>query len=327
MSFKIVYSDHLFEDLDLEREMFAEVDGEVIDGEATDTPLEELVRDADALVVMYHPVDAELISKMPKVKIINRSGIGYDIVDVKAATERGIYVTNIPDYCISEVADHAIAMMLAMQRKIVFYNERIKAGEWNLNAGWIMHRLEGQTLGLVAFGHIARAVCKRAKAFGMKVIAFDPYLNDTDILEGGAEPVHTLEELLVRSDVVSVHAPLTPETRGMIGEKELALMKRGSFIINVARGGIIEEKALLKYLEAGHIQGAGLDVFSHEPPLPGDPLPAHPLVVCTPHAAWNSAESELERRRKSAADVIRALKGEIPKYLVNREVLKVLGKE
>lgn len=327
MSYKIVYSDHLFENLDLEREMFAEVGGDVIDGEAIDAPLEELVRDADALVVMYHPVDAELISKMPKVKIINRSGIGYDIVDIKAATERGIYVTNIPDYCISEVADHAIAMMLAMQRKIVFYNERMKAGEWDLNAGWTMHRVEGQTLGLVAFGHIAKAVCKRAKAFGMSVIAFDPYLDDDEILEGGAEPVHTLEELLRRSDVVSVHTPLTPETRGMIGEKQLSMMKKGSFIINVARGGIIEEKALLKYLENGHIQGAGLDVFSHEPLLPGDPLVGHPLVICTPHAAWNSAESELERRRKTVADVIRTLKGEIPKYLVNREVLKVLGRE
>jgi D-3-phosphoglycerate dehydrogenase / 2-oxoglutarate reductase len=327
MSCKIVYSDHVFPNLDMEIEMFAEVNGEVVDGEAIDAPLEDLVKDADALVVMYHPVDAALISEMSKVKIINRSGIGFDIVDLKAATKKGIFVTNIPDYCISEVADHAMALMLAMQRKIVFYNERMKSGEWGLNEGWTMHRLDGQTLGLLAFGNIARAVCKRALAFGMKVITFDPYLTDQQITSGGAEPVHDLEELLTRLDVLSVHTPLTPETRGMIGRKQLAMMKRGSFVINVARGGIIDEAALLDALDEGHIQGAGVDVFTQEPLKPDNPLMRHPLVLSTPHAAWNSAESEIERRRKSVEDVIRVLKGEVPKYLVNREVLKVLGRE
>ena len=321
MTFKIVYSDHLFDNLDFEREILEEIDGEVIDGEVTETPLEELVKDADALVVMYRPVGADLMDLMPGCKIINRSGIGFDIVDLEAATERGIMVTNIPDYCIQEVADHAMAMILAIQRKIVFYNSRMKGGEWDLNQGYIMHRIENQTLGLVALGHIGRAVATRAKAFGMNVIAFDPYLSDEQIADGGAGPVQNLDDLLMNSDVISVHTPLTPETKGMIGEREISLMKENAIVINVARGGIIEEEALVKALDRGRIRGAGLDVFAHEPVDIYGPLIQHEKILCTPHAAWNSAESEIERRRKSAEDVVRALRGEVPKYLVNKKVL------
>jgi D-3-phosphoglycerate dehydrogenase len=321
MTFKIVYSDHLFENLDYEIGVFEEIDGKVVDGLATEAPLEEIVVDADALVVMYHPVNAALMDRMPKCKIINRSGIGFDIVDLDAATERGIYVTNIPDYCIQEVSDHAMAMMLALQRKIAFYDSRMKKGEWDLNQGWMMHRVEKQTLGLVAFGNIARAVCKKALAFGMNVIAYDPYLTEEQIIEGGAEPVHDLDVLLMNSDVISVHTPLTPETRGLIGEREISLMKENAVIINVARGGIVDEEALLTALEEKRIMGAGLDVFEKEPVDLLGPLVQHERLICTPHAAWNSIESEKERRQKSAEDVIRALQGEVPKYLVNRKVL------
>ncbi|HUV24933.1 MAG TPA: C-terminal binding protein [Methanomassiliicoccales archaeon] len=321
MTFKIVYSDHLFENLDYEIRVFEEIDGKVVDGVATEAPLEEIVADADALVVMYHPVDAALMDRMPKCKIINRSGIGFDIVDLDAATERGIYVTNIPDYCIPEVSDHAMAMILTLQRKIAFYNSRMKKGEWDLNQGWMMHRLENQTLGLVAFGNIARAVCKKALAFGMNVIAYDPYLTEEQIIEGGAEPVHDLDVLLMNSDVISVHTPLTPETRGLIGEREISLMKENAVIINVARGGIVDENALLNALEEKRIMGAGLDVFEKEPVDLLGPLVQHERLICTPHAAWNSIESEKERRQKSAEDVIRALQGKVPKYLVNRKVL------
>lgn len=321
MTFKIVYSDHLFDNLAYERRVFEEIDGIVIDGEEAEEPLESIVKDADALVVMYHPVNAELMDLMPKCKIINRSGIGFDIVDIEAATKRGIFVTNIPDYCIQEVADHAMSMILSFQRKIVFFNSRMKNGEWDLNQGWMMHRVENQTLGLVAFGHIAKAVCHRARSFGMNVVTYDPYLTDEEILQWGAEPVRDLDTLLMNSDVVSVHTPLNPETRGLIGEREISLMKENAILINVARGGIVDEEALLKALNEGRILGAGLDVFAKEPIDLYGPLIQHERVICTPHAAWNSAESEMERREKSAADVIRALQGEVPKYLVNKKVL------
>jgi len=322
MSFRIVYSDHLFESLDFERRMFEVIDGEPIDGEATDEPLRKLVGDADALVVMYHPVDADLMDLMPKCRVINRSGIGVDNIDLDAATERGIYVTNIPDYCIQEVSDHAMAMILALQRKIVFYNSHMKGGNRNPNDGWIMHRVENQTLGLVGFGNIARAVCGKAPAFGMKVIAYDPYLTHGQIQRGGAEPVNNLDELLMNSDVVSVHTPLTLDTRGLIGARELSMMKETAFIINVARGGIIDEEALLVALDEGRIVGAGLDVFASEPIDPGDPLVGHERVICTPHIAWNSVESEAERRRKSAEEVIQALQGKVPRYLINKDILE-----
>jgi D-3-phosphoglycerate dehydrogenase len=321
MTFKIVYSDHLFDNLDYERGLFEEIDAIVVDGEITEAPLEEIVTDADALVVMYRPVNAALMDRMPNCKIINRSGIGFDIVDLDAATERGIYVTNIPDYCIQEVSDHALAMILALQRKVAFYNTMMKAGEWDLNKGWLMHRIENQTLGLVAFGNIARAVCKKALAFGMKAIAYDPYLTDEQIIEGGAEPIKDLDVLLMNSDVISVHTPLTPETRGLIGEREISLMKENAIIINVARGGIVDEDALLIALEEKRILGAGLDVFAKEPVDLFGPLIQQERLICTPHAAWNSVESEMERRQKSAEDVIRALQGKVPKYLVNRKVL------
>ncbi|MFP4169854.1 MAG: C-terminal binding protein [Methanomassiliicoccales archaeon] len=320
MSYKIVYSDHTFDDLDLERRMFGEIDGEVIDGEESEEPVEELVGDADALVVMYHPVDASLMDRMPNCKIVVRSGIGFDIVDRKAATERGIYVTNVPDYCLSEVSDHAIGMILALQRKIVFYNNRLKHGEWDIKAGYRMHCIKGQTLGLVAFGNIGRNVAHKARALGMEVITYDPYLSPETVREGGAEPVDSLDELLERSDVISVHTPLTPETRGMIGSEELSKMKDTAFLINVARGGIIDEKALLKALDAGEIQGAALDVFENEPLKGNDPLLVNEKLIVTPHAAWNSVESEIDRREKTANDVISVLKGERPKYLVNRDV-------
>lgn len=327
MSFKIVYTDHQFENLEMERKMFGEIEGEVIDGERTDEPLESLVRDADALVVMYAVIDADLIESMTKCQVINRSGIGFDNVDLEAATKKGIYVTNVPDYCISEVSDHTLALILALQRKIVFYHNRISEGVWDLTEGPPMHRLEGQTLGLVAFGHIAREVCRKALALGMNVIAYDPFLADEEIMREGAEPVQKLDELMKGSDVVSVHAPLTSQTRGLIGKEELSFMKETAFIVNTARGGIIDEQALVESLDEGRIMGAALDVLMREPPEMDNRLIGHPRIILTPHAAWNSVESELERRRKSALSVMDRLKGGVPRYLVNKEVLEGIAPE
>ncbi len=321
MTFKIVYTDHQFDDLSLERELFDDIDAEVIDGEATDEPVESLVEGADALVVMYQYVGAELMDQMPDCQVINRSGIGFDNVDLVEATKRGIHVTNVPDYCIPEVSDHTIGLILALQRKVVFYNNRIAKGEWSVNAGYTMHRLVNQNLGLIAFGKIGREVCRKATALGMNVIVYDPYLSRDEVIEGGAEPAPDLEHLLLNADVVSVHAPLTSETRGMIGREELSMMKQSAFIINVGRGGIIDQEAVIQAIREEVIQGAALDVLETEPPDMDNELIGNERVILTPHAAWNSAESELERRRKSALSVKDKMEGKIPRYLVDREVL------
>jgi len=320
MSYRVVFTDHTFDDLDVEREVLADVDAEVVDGERSEEPNETLVVGADALLVMFDTVDAALMDAMPDCQIVSRTGIGLDNIDVEAATERGISVTNVPDYCIPEVSDHAMALMLALARKVVEYDAQVGAGGWNVAEGRAMHRLETQTVGLVAFGHIAQAVCEKASGFGMDVLAHDPYLSDEEIRAGGAEPVDDLDDLLARSDFVSVHTPLTPETEGLLDADAFSTMKDTAFVVNVARGGIVDQDDVIAALDAGEIAGAALDVLAEEPPAEDDPLRSHDRVILTPHAAWHSSESVVELREKAAKNVLDVLTGEVPHYLVNTEL-------
>ena len=324
MDHKVVFTDHTFDALDIEREVFAEadVDIELVDGERRDEPLEDVAADADGLLVMYEEIDEELIDRMTECRVISRTGIGVDNVDVDAATERGTYVTNVTDYCIDEVSDHTIAFMLALQRKLVFYNDQTRAGGWDVTAGRPMTRLGEQALGLVAFGNIACEVGRKASALGMDVLAWDPYLDDAEIEEGGATPIDDLEELLARSDVVSVHPPLTPETEGLLSTNEFEAMKDSAFVLNVARGGIVDESALADALEAGEVAGAGIDVLAEEPPSDSHPLVDRDDAILTPHAAWNSTQSVRELREKAAMNVRTALEGDVPPYLYNDSVLE-----
>ncbi|WP_248895882.1 C-terminal binding protein [Haloplanus halobius] len=315
----VVFIDHTFDDLDIEREILSDVD--LIDGEATDEPLTDLVAGADAVIVMYETVDGDLLDAMPDCQIVSRTGIGIDNVDLDAATERGVYVANVPDYCIPEVSDHTIALMLALERKIVDYNDRVRNREWDVFAGRTMHRLSDQTLGLVAFGDIARAVCEKATVLGMDVLAHDPYLDPAEVGDTDATLVDDLSTLLAESDVVSVHSPLTPQTEGLIGADELATMKESAFLVNTARGGIVDEDALAAAVESGSIAGAGLDVLASEPPADDSPLLDLDGVILTPHAAFNSAESVVELREKAARNVKQVLDGDVPEYLVNERVL------
>lgn len=317
----VVFTDHTFDDLDIEREILADVGADLVDAETSDEQLETLLADADAAIVMYEEVDADLLDAMPECRVVSRTGIGFDNVDLDAATERGVYVTNVPDYCIPEVSTHTIGHLLALERKIVNYNGRVKAGDWDVNAGRTMHRLRGQTLGLIALGDIARAVAEKASAFGMDVIAHDPYLDPADVADTDVTLVDDLPTLLAESDAVSVHSPLTPQTRGMIGAAELDRMKESAFLLNTARGGIIDEDALADAIRAGDIAGAGLDVLESEPPADDSPLLDLDDVIVTPHAAYNSAESVVELRTKAARNVAQALAGDVPDYVVNDEVL------
>jgi D-3-phosphoglycerate dehydrogenase len=323
MAHTVVFTDHTFDDLDIEREILREVDAELIDAEARDAPLEAVLADVDpdGVIVMYADVDADLLDTMPNCRVVSRTGIGFDNVDLDAATERGVYVTNVPDYCIPEVSDHTIALLLALERRIVDYNERVKAGEWDEHAGRTMRRIDGGTLGLIAFGDIAHAVAEKAGAFGMDVIAHDPYLDESDVADTNVTLVDDRAELLAASDAVSLHAPLTPATEGLIGADELAQMKETAFLLNTARGGIVDEDALAEAIRAGDIAGAGLDVLAEEPPNEDSPLLDLDDVILTPHAAYNSAESVVELREKAARNVATTLAGEVPPYVVNEAVL------
>ena len=283
------------------------------------------IADADLLMVVYAKVTSRVISSAPKLKGIVRCGIGVDNIDLQAATARKIPVVNVPDYAIETVADHAFALLISLARKITLADRAMKAKNWG---PWTsppeQYRgidLEGKTLGLVGLGRIGRALVRRAEAFNMNLLAFDPYVQE-DQLKGTSVRLVALEELLKKSDFVSVHAALTPKTRGLIGEKQLRMMKNTAYIVNTSRGQLIDEKALLRALMEEWIAGAGLDVFEKEPPDIDNPLFELENVVLTPHIAWYTEEAMRRLESMAVQRAIELLRGEIPKTVVNPDVLK-----
>ncbi|HEY1779316.1 MAG TPA: C-terminal binding protein [Roseiarcus sp.] len=272
-----------------------------------------VARDADALLVCYAKLPGELIRQLTRCKVIGRTGLGVDNIDLAAARERKIVVTYVPDYCMDEVSDHAMALMLALARKVPFANSLVQRGRWEMAAVAPIRRLRGQMLGLVGFGHIPRALAPKAKAFGLRVLAYDPFLAPDVFASVGVEGVG-FDALLASSDFVSVHAPLTPQTRGLLNASALAKMKPGALIINTARGPLIDEKALIAALDSGRLGGAALDVLETEPPLKDSPLIGRPNVVLTPHTAFYSVEALEELQTKCATDAARVLSGQPPLY-------------
>jgi D-3-phosphoglycerate dehydrogenase len=272
-----------------------------------------VARDADALLVCYAKLPGDLIRELTRCKVIGRTGLGVDNIDLAAARERKIAVTYVPDYCMDEVSDHAMALLLALARKVPFANALVQGGRWEMAAVAPIHRLRGRTLGLVGFGNIPRALAPKAKAFGLKVLAYDPFVARDAFASLGVEGVG-LDELLAASDFVSVHAPLTPQTRGLINASAFAKMKPGALIINTARGPLIEEKALIDALDSGRLGGAALDVLETEPPAKDSALVGRPNVVLTPHTAFYSVEALEELQSKCATDVARVLSGQAPVY-------------
>lgn len=284
--------------------------------------LAEEAKDADVIMVVYAKIAEKIINSAAKLRGIVRYGIGVDNIDLKAASKRRIPVANVPDYCIGTVADHAFALILALNRKLLLADNILRSGEygiWTSPSPKLMGvDLEGKVLGLVGIGKIGSAVAARAKGFGMKVVAFDPYIPKEIAEKLGVELVD-LETLLKNADFISIHVPLTPETRGIIGEKELRLMKRTAYIINTARGPIIQEKALYKALKNGWIAGAGLDVYEKEPPDPDNPLFKLENVILTPHIAYYTKEAIWRLEMSAVEEAIRILQGKMPKNLVNKE--------
>ena len=321
MSYRVVFTDHPFGDLDVERETLADLDVTLVDGEQTDEPLESLVAGADALLVTFAEIDAAVIDELGECRVVARGGIGLDNVDVEAATERGIPVTNVPDYCVPEVAAHTLALLLALERNVVSFDDGVRRGEWDAAAGDDLHRLSARTLGLVAFGTIGQAVAERAEAFDIPVVAFDPNVDGDEMREQGITPVDSFGELLTEADAVSLHAPLTDDTRHLVDEAALEQMDEDAYLINTARGGLVDEDALTAALDDGDIAGAALDVREREPPGPDDSLRKRDDVVLTPHAAYRSRESVAELRRRNVENVRHAFSGEPLENVANPDVL------
>jgi D-3-phosphoglycerate dehydrogenase len=289
-------------------------------------------RDCDALLVVSAKVPAELIDQLNRCRVIARLGAGTDRIDVAAATRRGILVTNVPDFCTNEQAEHTLALLLAWVRRLPYMQAAMHRGEWTARCHPGVHRLAGQTLGLVGFGASAQAVAARAAPFGLKLLAWarTPAKYQRAAEQLGVRLV-SLEELLAESDFVSIHLPLTPETRGLLGAAQLARMKPTAALINTARGAIVDEAALVSALQTGRLAGAGLDVFDGIDvfALPGPP-PDHPLlklenVLCTPHCAGSSVESSRDSKVRGARNAALVLQGMSPPHIVNPEVAPRFG--
>ncbi|TLM88275.1 hydroxyacid dehydrogenase [Pseudarthrobacter sp. NamE5] len=286
-------------------------------GEAA-VPFKDVAARVEGILIRTGKITAEQIASAPRLKIIARHGVGVDSVDVDAATAAGVVVTNTPNSNLVSVAEHAIALLLALRRKLVIADRANQLGRGAESRPQLIgHELQGSTLGLVGFGRIATALARVAiDGFGINVIAYDPVLGDDDIRQKGATPM-SLKDLLAISDAVSLHVPLLPQTRHLIGENELRAMKKGAVIINTARGGIIDEEALLRSLEKSHLGGAALDVTETEPLPAGHPFYGRPDVIITPHIGGQTEESLLRVAMDAAECVCQALSGEIPTASVN----------
>ena len=275
-----------------------------------------VAKDADALLVTYAKLTREVLTQLTRCKAIGRFGLGVDNIDLVAAKEKSIAVNYVPDYCIREVSDHAMALLLALIRKIPFSNKLVQSGRWEMPAVVPIRRIEGTVLGLIGFGHIPRLVTPKALAFGMKVLAYDPFAKPDLFKSAGVESVD-LDTLLQSSDYVSMHAPLLPATRGMMNAASFAKMKKGAYIVNTARGPLIDEAALIAALDSGQIGGAGLDVVATEPLAKDSPLLGRDNVIISPHTAFYSIEALNELQTKCAIDVARVLSGKKALYPIS----------
>jgi D-3-phosphoglycerate dehydrogenase len=310
-AFKVVVSDQVFPSVDIERRLLSSIDAELQIAEGDTSQVLEKVRDADAILNTYFPWPAESLAKLEKCRIIARYGIGIDNIDLVAARQRGITVTNVPDYSVEEVAVHALALILAMLRKISRANRLVREGGWAITELQPIHRLSALTVGLFGYGRIARKLAAPLQALGTRILVHDPYLTAAE----GLPELVDLPQLLERADVVSIHAPLTEETRGIIGREAIARMKPGSFLVNTSRGPLVELDAVVEGLSSNHLGGVALDVFDREPLDPSRIEGIEGLIV-SPHMAYYSEESLAESQHKAATQVIKVLTGQIPDYPV-----------
>ena len=280
----------------------------------------ERAHDADGLVVSSSPITRRVMSALKYLQVVVRTGVGYDVIDVPAATELGVIVVNIPDLWIREVANHALSLLLTWNRQILTLHNEVKSGAWQPRVPGLAGSLHGETVGIVGFGNIGRAFARRAAALELHVIAYDPYVDDAQFAALGVERVRSLGELAVRAHYVSVHCLLNAETRHLIGEAFLRQMQPTACLINTSRGPVVDEQALIRALREGWIAGAALDVQEQEPPNPDNPLLRMDNVIVTPHAAYFSTPAVAQVPQRCGEEVARALTGQRPLHVVNPEV-------
>jgi len=319
---KVLIAESRYESHAEEEAVLAKIGVEVVLETSDDAAtLARLVADIDALIVNLAPITAEIIGAMTRCKCISRYGVGVDSVDVGAATAKGIAVLNVRDYCLEDVSDQALALLMACVRKTALTDRRVKAGEWNIAAKKPIFRIAGKTLGLVGFGAIARVMQRKVSGLNLaEVLVYDPYVPAEAVAKTGARKV-ALGELLETSDFVSVHAPLTDDTRGLIGAGAFKRMKATAIIVNTSRGPLIDPDALYDALKQGQINSAGIDVFSSEPPEDERKLFELENIVLSDHAGWYSEESQVDLQRSAAQNVALMLTGKPPLSCVNPEVL------
>jgi phosphoglycerate dehydrogenase-like enzyme len=300
---KALITDFDFPDIALERGLFAEAGIELAEAQCrTEEQLIAAARDCDALLLQYAPVTERVLSALPRLGIVSRYGAGFDTVDTAACARHGVWVANSPDYGVGEVATHALGMALALLRHLAIYDRDVKAGRWSYLSPGTIRRASDMTIGILGLGRIGKRFAHLSRNCFARVIACDPYIIDGDF-PAYVERV-TLETLFERSDIVSLHVPLTEETRGMVGGPLLARMRRGSMLVNTARGAVVDVDAVLARLEDGTLDGAALDVLPVEPLATSHPLARHPRVLLTPHSAFYSTAAEVELRRKAAMNIV-----------------------
>ena len=266
-------------------------------------------------LLAWQAVSESDMARLPNLRAIVTGSIGYDHIDLEAAKRRGIWVCNVPDYCVDEVADTTIALLLALVRGLVVLDRSVRDGRWDDHAGGVLPRISDTRLGIIGFGRIGRAVARRAKGLGIETRASDPVVPRQEIAAAGVLPA-TFDDLLGQSTAVTVHVPLTNATRNLIGPRELALMPRGSYLINTARGGLVDTEAVIAALKSGQLAGAALDVLPVEPPTPSAPVPKHPKLIVTPHAAWYSLAAEYEVVRQATRSLRALMDGQTPDSIV-----------
>jgi D-3-phosphoglycerate dehydrogenase len=314
---KVLYTDYDYRDIELELALFRRQGIEVVAAQCrTEEDVIAAGRGCFGALVQYAPITERVVAALPGLGIVSRIGAGYDTVDTEACARHGVWVSNSPDYGVGEVATHALGLALAALRNIVAHNRDIAAGAWHYQSSGRLRRPREMTLGIVGLGRIGKRMAQISRDIFARVVAYDPYLIDGDF-PVFVERLPTLDALAQASDVVSVHTPLTRETRGMIDAGFFAAMPAGGYVVNTARGAVVDVAALVAALDGGHLAAAGLDVLPVEPVPRDSPLVGHPRVVLTPHSAFYSVEAEQELRRKAAQNLATWLATGRPEYVVS----------
>ncbi|HVB76948.1 MAG TPA: C-terminal binding protein [Candidatus Nitrosotalea sp.] len=323
---RVLVTDHVFGSLDIERSVLEPLGAEVVLAPAADEDtLVRLAAGVDAMLVCYARITEPVVAAAAGTcRVMARYGIGYDNIPVDRATQAGILVTNVPDYCLDEVADHTMALLLSVGRGVAHAYVGVREGGWAVPQSGI-HRLRGRRLALIGTGRIGRRVAERALAFGLEVVGYDPFVTNWDLPQ--VTRVGSVEEAVAEADFISLHAPMSAENHHLIGAQSIALMRRAPVVVNTSRGGLVDLDACLTGLDSGRLGGVALDVTEVEPLPAGHPLRTHPRAVITPHAAFYSAEAQDELQARAADEVARALKGEAPRCPVNPQVLQAGGAE